>query len=247
MPLGKLQPVGDQYDPFIYDLGWTTPLKQSQVQAEDFRGLLLLAPGAGSHLLRAAPLLRPFVQNAWAATVSRFNGLGRPDLGAFLFDAKRISLTPLSPGLREVARGRCSYCRKDVQDGHIDHFVAWARHNGIHNLVWAHDACNGAKSANPAAHEHLDRWLGWVADSDGELRALADAKHWESSISDTLSAARSTYLGRPSSYKPWVRSKHFEPVRIASLIASFAGTTGPTIALRHPAVTPARRVPRARS
>ncbi len=84
-------------------------MKPSGVKAEGFNGELLLAPGAGDHLLRSAPLLRPLVQSAWAITVARFNTLGQARLQEFLFGAERVSLALVSSDLllsgREVPSG----------------------------------------------------------------------------------------------------------------------------------------------
>jgi hypothetical protein len=114
MPLGKLQLIGNQYDPFIYSVSWNQLPKPSEVKAESFHGQLLLAPGAGDHLLRSAPLLRPLVQSAWALTVARFNTLEQAKLQEFLFGAERVSLAPVSSDLRQLAEGRCFYCGKPV-------------------------------------------------------------------------------------------------------------------------------------
>jgi 5-methylcytosine-specific restriction endonuclease McrA len=226
MPLGKLQLIGDQYDPFIYELDWEHLPKQSEVKSDRFDGRLLLVPQAGDHLLRSAPLLRPLVRSLWAVTVSRFNGLQQADLEEFLFGAKRISLAPVTTGIREVSGGMCFYCRRNVKTGgQVDHFVPWARHidNGIHNLVYAHGRCNNAKGVNLAAAAHVERWLQRVADAEGALKRLATAKHWDSPAEKTVAAARSIYLGLPPNYKLWVRANKFEDAvgkRLATLFAA---------------------------
>jgi 5-methylcytosine-specific restriction endonuclease McrA len=185
MPLGRLQLIGNQYDPFIYHLGWDELPKQSEVRADSFDGRLHLVPGAGDHLLRSAGLLRPLVQRTWALTVARFNGLQQAELDEFLFGAARISLAPVTAGLRELAGGRCLYCGLAVRrDAQIDHFLPWTRQidNGIENLVFAHGTCNRDKSAFLAAEPHLERWVGRMTDSATErtLRQIANDQRWDS-------------------------------------------------------------------
>lgn len=227
MPLGRLQLIGNQRDSFIYRLGWEQPPKQSAVKADGFDGRLWLQPRAGDHLLRSAPLLRPLVQRTWSLTVARFNGLPQPDLEEFLFGAKRISLTPVAPALRELAGGACFYCQKPVAEaGQIDHFVPWARHidNGIHNLVFAHSKCNGEKSAFLAAESHVQRWLDRAQDPERALAQLADQKQWDAAPDRTLAAARAIYLRLPSEYKLWQLGKDFTPVKIDKLKGLFASS-----------------------
>lgn len=225
MPLGKLQLIGNQYDPFIYRLDWDQPPRQAVVKSDEFDGRLLLAPGAGEHLLGSAPLLRPLVQRTWALTVSRFNKLPDAKLDEFLFGAKRISLASVTPPLRELAGGSCFYCGTPVkQGGQVDHFIPWARHidNGIHNLVYSHGACNGAKSAFFASERHAERWLQRASDSGHALSKIASDHHWDADRDKTLAAARTLYLRLPDSYKLWVAGKQFESANTTRLNALFA-------------------------
>ena len=112
---GRLQLIGKSDEPFIYKLGWTTPIAQTVVQSDDFAGALVLMPDAGDHLLRMSTLLRPLIQRTWALTLARWNGLEDAKLDSFLFGFERGALAPVRPGLRELARNRCFYC-----DGHVD-------------------------------------------------------------------------------------------------------------------------------
>ena len=45
MPLGRLQLIGNQYDPFIYELEWGELPTQSEVKSDTFQGAA--APRAG--------------------------------------------------------------------------------------------------------------------------------------------------------------------------------------------------------
>lgn len=220
MPLGKLQLIGNQYDPFIYDLGWTTTPRQAEVRSDDFAGQLHLLPGVGEHLLRSSPLLRPLVQAKWTVAVAKFNQLEQAELQGFLFNTERISLAPVSADLRRVAGGRCFYCNESVRgSGQIDHFIPWARRidNGIHNLVFSHGACNGMKSVNLAAEQHLHRWLDHLDRRSGDLEGIADARHWPAHRDETLSAARAIYLRLPDGYKLWTGGNDFVPADVGAL------------------------------
>ena len=228
MPLGRLQLIGNQYDPFIYEPGWGELPKQSEVKSDTFEGRLHLAPGAGDHLLRSAGLLRPLVQRTWALTVARFNGLPQAELDEFLFGASRISLAPVTAGLRELAEARCFYCNTPVRSGaQIDHFLPWTRQidNGIENLVFAHGTCNRDKSAFLAAEAHLERWVARIADPSASraLRHIADQMRWDSHPDQTLAVARSIYLKLPDGYKLWDLGKQFSSMDRDRLATALAG------------------------
>lgn len=222
MPLGRLQLIGDQYDPFIYGLRWEQIPTAAAVSRDDFEGRLWLQPGAGDHLLRSAPLLRPLVQRTWALTVAKFNRLPDARLEEFLFGAERVPLRPVAPGLRELARDRCFYCDGTVgSGGQVDHFLPWARHidNGLHNLVWTHGRCNGAKSAHLAAEVHVERWLARSEAHGATLDALAAEARWEADGDRTLAAARAIYLRLPDRYRLWRHAREFTAADSARLRA----------------------------
>jgi 5-methylcytosine-specific restriction endonuclease McrA len=217
MPLGRLQRIGNEDEPFIYTLGWDQRPRQSDVRSSAFKGYLRLLPDAGDHMLRSAALLRPLVQRSWTLTVARFNGMQEAELEAFLFGTRRVSLAAVAPGLRELAAGECFYCRKSVQgQAAIDHFIPWTRHidNGIENLVYAHSTCNSFKSASLAAESHVERWMSRMADPKpaDALRALADEQRWESHPDKTQAVARSIYLRLPDRYKLWQLERDFTPL-----------------------------------
>lgn len=228
MPLGKLQLIGTDYDPFIYAPNWQRTPTAATVARDDFDGRLDLAAGAGDHLLRAAPLFRPLVERTWALTVARWNKLPDVQLQTFLFGAARGSLVRVSAGLREIADGRCMYCGKSIAgSGQIDHFIPWSRHfdDGIENLVFAHARCNNDKRAHLAAENHLEHWIQRLQDPilAGQLAQLAADRQWESKPARTVSIARATYLNLPASYKLWVENRRFTPIdqsRIARLFTT---------------------------
>jgi hypothetical protein len=229
MPLGKLQVVGNLHRPFIYDLGWDRdhPPRWSEVRSDDFDGVLRLRPGAGQHLMRAAGLIRPLVQREWALTVSACNDeLLADDLDEFLFGADRLSLKPVTPGLRELAGDRCFYCSRKVGSARaqIDHFVAWTRHidNGLANLVFAHASCNNAKRAYLAAEPHIEHWVQRLLDPT-YARGLADMANehrWDYDRASSVAAARGIYLALYDGYPLWHERGVFTPASRDRLAAA---------------------------
>jgi 5-methylcytosine-specific restriction endonuclease McrA len=227
MPLGRLQRIGDQDDSFIYELGWDEIPRQSVVKSDAFDGTLHLRPGAGKHLLRSEPLLRPLVQRSWTLTVARFNGMQEAALEEFLFGARRISLAPVAPGLRELAEGRCFYCHKPVKtQAAIDHFVPWTRHidNGVENLVFAHAKCNADKGAYLAAEQHVERWMTRMTQpaTAAGLANLASEKKWDSHPDKTQAVARSIYLALPDDYPLWSLERQFSTIQRPRLLQALA-------------------------
>jgi hypothetical protein len=231
MPLGKLQVIGNQHRPFIYDLGWDRddPPRWGEVKSDDFGGVLLLRPGAGQHLLRAGGLVRPLVQREWALTVSACNDeLLGDDLDEFLFGTDRVSLQPVTRDLRELAADRCFYCDGKVGSApaQIDHFVAWTRHidNGLANLVFAHARCNNAKRAHLAAESHVEHWVRRLLDPAcaSGLVDIANQHHWDHDPTSSVAAARGIYLALYDGYPLWQERGVFTPAshdRLASALS----------------------------
>ena len=168
MPLAKLQKFGDGRnaveDRFIYDFRWAEEVKRPTVERSGFDDRLFLRPGVGEWLVRLTPLLRPLVEAKWTKRVAERNPefVDHQLLDAFLFGAERINLDRVRRPLLELQNGYCFYCLQRVrQPPGVDHFLPWSRHpdNTLDNLVAAHRACNGAKSASIAGLDHLERWL----------------------------------------------------------------------------------------
>ena len=129
-------------------------------------------------------------------------------LEEFLFGTRRISLEKLRPGLKEIQRGSCFYCRRRARESEIDHFVPWSRYadNGLDNLVVACRACNNAKRNSLAAGPHLEKWCDrFNAGNDlaAELAGLAEAVGWERHPDRTLGVARAIYLRLPEDVLLW--------------------------------------------
>ena len=152
MPLWKLQTVGSERLDFLYE-------------NMDSGAHVLLKPGVAYCFRVFYPMVVDMIEGAWSHFVRRRNPqlLGNDaDLRSFLFGAQRASLNKYRDLLREVQRGRCFYCDKDIRRsaGDVDHFIPWrlVAWDLGHNFVLAHQGCNSSKSDLLAAEEHLERW-----------------------------------------------------------------------------------------
>lgn len=226
MPLPRLQIVGRQLDPFLYEISWDTNVKRRDLSTPGFDRSIRFPGCAGEHLLRLAGLLRPLVQRHWTRLVARFNADLIPDarLEEFLFGAMRISLEPVRQGLSELQDGRCFYCGGSLGRGsQVDHFVPWARYanDGLENLVASDGACNAAKSDHLAATEHVERWLDRLRARKDDLAQLADRARWARDPERGLAVARSIYLRLPPEGRLWAGRGGFVPVDRPRLIRAF--------------------------
>jgi hypothetical protein len=152
MPLTKLQTVGKESLEFLYGIA-------------DDRRSITLKPGVAFCFRQFYGIVRDLVRGAWLAFVRRQNtsALGTvTELTEFLFPGARASLEGFAPILRDLQRGACLYCRRELKrSAEIDHFVPWSRYPADigENLVLAHKRCNQAKSNHLAAEEHLEAWI----------------------------------------------------------------------------------------
>ena len=240
MPLPKLQRFGwggqAVEHRFIYDFGWPDEVSPGRVQRADFDDRLHLRPGAEHWLVRMAGLIRPLVQQRWAAFTAERNAdhLEEAQLEAFLFGAQRRSLAPVRDPLLDAQEGACFYCGQPVVTGaEVDHFVPWAKHpdDGLHNLVVAHAPCNNRKrDALPAVAPHLQRWSHRFDDGTRGGRrfaAVAAAVDWPQWPQRTLGAARSLYLWLPPGTPLWQQGSTFVPSHPQDATA-LLGQVGPT-------------------
>lgn len=221
MPLAKLQRFGEGRsaveERFIYDFGWRDEVKSSTTARPGFDDRFYLRPGVGEWLVRLAPLLRPLVQSKWATKVAERNPdlVDRHQLYEFLFGATRVSLERVRAPLIEVQSGGCFYCEGQLSGrAAVDHFIPWSRHpdNTLDNLVAAHEACNGAKSASLAALGHLERWLRRFrpgGEEDAKLSQVATDHDWLRRPDRTLATARAIYLVLPAGTRLWSQGTTF--------------------------------------
>jgi hypothetical protein len=219
MPLAKLQKFGDGRnaveDRFIYDFKWAEEVKRPTVERIGFDDRLYLRPGVGEWLVRLTPLLRPLVEAKWTKRVAERNPefVDHQLLDAFLFGADRINLDRVRGPLLDLQEGYCFYCLRQVRQlADVDHFLPWSRHpdNTLDNLVAAHRACNGAKSASIAGLDHLQRWLERSHEADSALAGLATSLSWPRKSERTIATARAVYLWLPTEARLWIAGTEFE-------------------------------------
>ena len=216
MPLPRLQTVGLNRDPFIYEINWDENVRYMDVRGA-FDNLIRFKPGAGESLIQLNGLLRPLIQKKWASMVARINKLQENRLEDFLFGVERISSTRIRGGLWEIQRKSCFYCAERIPEpnrGEVDHFLPWSRYpdNGMENLVVAHKRCNSEKRDFLAATDHVERWKSRFplqAGTSSELSTLADSAGWERDPGKTLGAARGLYLRLHSDARLWSNGRIF--------------------------------------
>jgi 5-methylcytosine-specific restriction endonuclease McrA len=208
MPLWKLQVVGGEPNPFLYDHG-----EEERVTE------ITLHPGVAYCLRAFHPLISELVQSRWARFVQERNPdqfAGHRELREFLFGSTREALTHLVAPLMEVQYGQCLYCEKLIRgQPHVDHFVPWSRYpsNLGHNLVLAHEACNARKSDHIAASEHLERWVRRNTDRAYALVREFDAAGAEHDLGTSREVVRWAYrqIERRQG-RVWQRGSDFVPL-----------------------------------
>lgn len=213
MPLPKLQRLssgpGFHEDRFLYDYAWPDEVPESRIRAVDFDAALRLRPGVGAWLVRLAGVLRPIIQQRWAAFVAdrSRDAVEASWLDEFLFGASRIGLDRVRDPLLEVQGGACFYCGDRIEPlgSQIDHFLPWVRHpdNGLDNLVAAHARCNNNKRASFASADHLRVWIERTASTAGAFAELRTNLEWPSDPARTLGSARASYLWLPDGTPLW--------------------------------------------
>jgi 5-methylcytosine-specific restriction endonuclease McrA len=224
MPLPKLQRVGREVAPFIYQIRWDDDVRRGEFTSDNFDNQIRFIGEAGDHLVRLAPLIRPLVQREWATLVAQFNDFPEAELERFLFGAKREAIAHLAAPLRELQGNSCFYCGTRLSDGaQVDHFVPWSRHpdDGLDNLVAAHSRCNARKSDHLAATEHVEEWTSRMRGRSADLEAVADEARWPREPQRTLAVARSIYLRLPTGARLWQLDRHFVPVDALRLRRAF--------------------------
>ncbi len=157
-PIPRLQRIGRQELPFLYDRGPA--------------GHITLRPGVAFCLRVFRGLITELVQSAWVRFIRRWNPELEPgpkDLSAFLFGTPRRASAELREELRELQKGRCFYCELPVREGEVDHFIPWSLYpNDLRpNLVLSDPNCNMQKSDMLAAERHLERWSERLALNPG--------------------------------------------------------------------------------
>lgn len=251
-PIPRLQRVsGGVEDEFIYRIHWEVSDVRKQKRASgvsayqrrfgpdtigedivarsEFDNRIILKPGAGDHLVRLAPLIRPLLRREWTAMVAQLNDLKSDGLERFLFDASRRSIAELAEPLKEAQGGDCFYCGRGMQGTEeVDHFVAWSRHpnDDIYNLVAAHRDCNQDKSHHLAAAEHVRNWLERFKSDRRRQRfdEIASELDIPANRQTSLAIGRSTYLPVPDGTPLWLEgTSEFVPADSDELNRLFQG------------------------
>ncbi len=206
MPLWKLQTVGREPLPFLYEnVGRGTSVT--------------LLPGVAYCLRAFYGLVRDLIEGAWVRFVQRLNADrlgGVVDLGTFLFGEGRASLEAYRPTLADVQDDRCLYCGVELTGPtQVDHFVPWSRYpaDDGHNLVLAHDRCNAAKSDFLAAEVHLAAWVRRNRDRRADLDIQLAAAGLASDPSSAERIARWVYRQTATANgQVWVAGKELTPL-----------------------------------
>ncbi|MDE0004201.1 MAG: HNH endonuclease, partial [Rhodospirillaceae bacterium] len=206
MPLWKLQTVGSERLEFLY-------------RNLDAGGTVRLEPGVAYCFRAFYPMITDMIEGAWSHFVQRRNPqlLGQVvDLRSFLFGSQRSSLAVYRPLLREVQRGRCFYCERDIRSrADVDHFIPWRLYSLDlgHNFVLAHQGCNSSKSDLLAAEEHLERWTVRNRTRRDELRDGFDGLKVLHDWPATRRIARWAYgQAHHAGGQVWVQSKELRPL-----------------------------------
>jgi hypothetical protein len=228
MPLPKLQRVGREVDPFIYQIAWDDRVKRRTFNSSEFDNRILFRAGASRNLVDLAGLLRPLIRRHWLDLVTRLNHLPESALEQFLFGEDRTALGPVRSPLLELQGGRCFYCAGQIRDqAQVDHFLPWARHpdDGIANLVVAHARCNRHKSDFLADVEHVGAWVARVTNETASLDAIASSVRWPTDLARTVGALRGVYVRLPDEVRLWRLEKDFVPMDRARLTAALGPLT----------------------
>ena len=222
-PLRLLQVVGHEDRPFLYDLDWGESVSLSALHADN-GGLVRLRFGAGDHLLRLSPLVRPLIELHWTRMVAKINRIDTEGerLHDHLFGAERSAFpSALRSGLADLQDGFCFYCRDRLTSRtQIDHFIPWSRspNNAIENLVLA-DACNTDKSDYFPSLSHVDRWAQRLVICRDEMAGIAVNTRWESDPARSLAIARSCFAHLPAGTPLWQLGDVFteiDPVAVST-------------------------------
>ncbi len=229
-PLRLLQVIGGENRPFLYDLDWTESVSLAALHRPT-GGLIHLRTGAGEHLLRLAPLLRPLIELHWTRMVARMNQINLEDdrLRHHLFGAERSTFPrALRAGLADLQNNRCFYCDTTLSTrAEIDHVIPWSRwpNDAVENLVLA-DACNNSKRDYLPALGHVTTWTHRLVAHHHDLLDVASESRWESNPTRTVSLARAAYAHLPPGTPLWNRRDHFtedDPALIIHRLARYTG------------------------
>jgi 5-methylcytosine-specific restriction endonuclease McrA len=225
-PLRLLQVVGREHRPFLYDIDWGESVALRTLHALG-GGQVRLRPGAGDHLLRLAPLVRPLVELHWTRMVARLNGLAVEEqrLHQHLFGVERAAFpAALRAGLVDLHGSTCFYCGEPLRGRvELDHFIPWSRwpNDAVENLVPA-DRCNNRKRDYLPALAHVERWADRLANHGRDLATIGSSTPWETEPARSMALVRSCYAHLPSGTPLWLSDDQFtddDPTRVVDLLS----------------------------
>lgn len=188
MPLWKLQRISNNtVDDFLYENIETG-------------GDIMLRQGVAYCLRQFYGQITSMVQHHWIQWI-RKTGKNQPilgqsiDLGEFLFGSDRNSLVSYLPILRDLQSNKCFYCKREVKQGEVDHFIPWSRYpvDLGHNFVLAHKSCNGSKGDLLASIPHLESWVGRNNQYKSELQDYFNQNNLAHNLDSSISIARWAY------------------------------------------------------
>jgi hypothetical protein len=188
MPLPRLQNVGGDTLPFLYDLPGKTAAPAT----------IKLHPGVAFCFRRFHELIAELVRSAWARWVHQHNlsVIGdKQDLHAYLFGTERSNLGAVREALQSI-QSRCFYCARPFRTGPaVDHFIPWALYplDLGHNFVLAHAECNTQKRDLLAAEDHLAAWTERNRVHGDELCGGFDRKGVLHNLPSTVQIAKWAY------------------------------------------------------
>lgn len=205
-PIPRLQLIGGQHRPFLYQIQWTIeqnsgariedlPLLQKRhLRDPAFDNRLVFLSGVPDQLVALSAVLRPLIQRQWSDLVARINGLPEHHLEGFLFGAERVDLGPVRQPLMDLQDHRCFYCGRAVSpgDAHVDHFLPWSRVplDDLGNLVVADSRCNLSKRDFLVGGEIVSQWSTRDPEALDRIRRDHD---WDYNPDRTRAAASVVY------------------------------------------------------
>ena len=220
MPLPRLQVIGGQPRPFLYQISWGTDIPRRHFKSNAFDNrIILFMPGAAEHMVRLAGLLRPLIQRGVVVAGRPLQWAAQRPAGGLPFGVDRSELTKVRAPLFDLQEAQCFYCaRAQGRCDGVDHFIPWARHpnDAIENLVghtpaampprattWRH---RDTLSAGSSACKHTPT----SCDRSGRTPVGIGRP-------TTFSIARGIYLRLPDQTPLWEASQHFSAASRAEL------------------------------
>jgi hypothetical protein len=226
-PIPRLQRPGSwtaatTYEPFLYDdSGFDEHISARRAVAME----VVLRPGVGAALVRAAPVLRPMVEHEWTRMVADLNGVARSEerLRAFLFGAERVSLGPVGRALRDQGTDDCFWCgaRLPASAVQVDHVVPWSSfpNDSLFNLVLADATCNLDKRDTLVAAEAITRWVGR---QEAPLLDIGRELDWPVDRAGSLATAVAAYTWLPEGLPLWRRRGVVAPATVSDRLTILA-------------------------